>query len=106
MAMLHLERSGKDLPLEGKAEFVLGRRDESTGSRPDIDLTTHGGAEAGVSRRHARIILLGGGLCYLADLGSTNGTLLNGRALEPLRYVRLGDGDRLELGELVVTFRS
>lgn len=105
-ATLRLEPSGLALPLEGRAEFLLGRRDESSGWIPDLDLSPHGGKEAGVSRRHARIIVFGPTLAYLADLGSTNGTTLNGDPLLPLHYVRIGDGDRLTLGELELTFRA
>ncbi len=104
-AFLHLRPSGPALPLEGGAEFLIGRRDESSGMIPDIDLAPHGGKEAGVSRRHARLIVMGPSLAYLADLGSTNGTMLNGDALPPLRYARISDGDRLSLGELEMVFR-
>lgn len=57
----------------------------------------------GVSRRHAR--LLGrGGRYYVVDLSSANGTLLNGRALEPSKNQELRAGDRLAMGSVEFLF--
>ncbi len=47
-----------------------------------------------VSRHHARIDKKKGG-CYLTDLGSTNGTCLNGTRLEPHRPELLNPGDEI-----------
>jgi DNA-binding winged helix-turn-helix (wHTH) protein len=58
---------------------------------------------ASVSRRHARI-LVEGSRATLEDLGSKNGTRLNG---EPVSHPReLRDGDAVRLGEVQVLFRS
>jgi serine phosphatase RsbU (regulator of sigma subunit)/pSer/pThr/pTyr-binding forkhead associated (FHA) protein len=54
-----------------------------------------------LSRAHAEIQVRDDG-CYLVDLGSKNGTLLNGARLE--REERLRGGDVITLGEHVVTF--
>ena len=51
-----------------------------------------------VSRRHAEIALRGG-VCVVRDLGSCNGTWVNGRAV---RRTRLRRGDELQLGETVI----
>ncbi|HEX2233468.1 MAG TPA: FHA domain-containing protein [Thermoleophilaceae bacterium] len=48
-----------------------------------------------ISRRHARIFREGSGFA-VEDLGSTNGTFLNGRRLEQPEL--LGVGDKLEMG--------
>ncbi|MEA2472395.1 MAG: transport system ATP-binding/permease protein [Thermoleophilaceae bacterium] len=53
------------------------------------------------SRRHARIARGNGGLT-LEDLGSTHGTLLNGRPLEAGRPQPLGPGDRIEIDGAVL----
>jgi pSer/pThr/pTyr-binding forkhead associated (FHA) protein len=50
---------------------------------------------AGLSRRHARLFVEGD-TAYLADLGSKNGTTLNGKRIEQA-IVPLADGDLLEL---------
>lgn len=54
-----------------------------------------------ISRRHARV-WRDGARWLVEDLGSTNGTALNGRAIE--RPTPLGDGDKVYLGSTVVKF--
>jgi DNA-binding response OmpR family regulator len=56
-----------------------------------------------VSREHA-LIKRQGRRFFLEDLNSTNGTFLNGeRVLEP---IELRDGDRLEIGEVLLIFHD
>jgi DNA-binding winged helix-turn-helix (wHTH) protein len=57
----------------------------------------------GVSRRHARIILDREN-AVLEDLGSKNGTAVNGQPLEG--RVALKDGDQVRLGQVIVLYRS
>ena len=57
--------------------------------------------EDGVSRRHARVTLDASGTHILEDLGSTNGTWVNGERVE--QRVLL-DGDRLVMGRAVLKF--
>jgi hypothetical protein len=76
-------------------ELLIGRADPARGITPAIDLT----ADDAVSRRHARVARRGGA-CFLTDLGSTNGTKLNNRWIEPNRDVPIAPGDRIELGAL------
>jgi hypothetical protein len=45
-----------------------------------------------ISRQHAVFQFRQNGECYLYDLGSTHGTLLNKRPLKPKAYVRLRNG--------------
>jgi two-component system NtrC family sensor kinase len=70
--------------------MVLGRSSE-------CDVTLPG---ALCSRRHARIIRQGDAYC-IEDLGSANGTLVNGR---PVARVELRHGDQLTIGDYQVTF--
>ena len=55
-------------------------------------------ADAHASRHHARLEVRGG-VVVLVDLGSTNGTRVNGHRI---REVVLGVGDRIELGQTLV----
>lgn len=55
-----------------------------------------------VSRRHAMVHRQGEAEFWLVDLGSANGTRLNGRRLS--RPTRLRNGDRIEVGSLLSTF--
>ncbi|MEM6282480.1 MAG: FHA domain-containing protein, partial [Chloroflexota bacterium] len=68
------------------------------------DLTPYGAGASGVSRIHARLSRTGKGIT-IEDLGSTNGTLLNGYRLQAFTRVPLQDGDALELGHLQFRLR-
>jgi adenylate cyclase len=57
-----------------------------------------------VSRNHAMIQRLEGGEYYLIDMGSRNGSFVNGQRLSA--PVALCDGDRLSFGQARVCFRN
>ncbi len=59
-------------------------------------------ADTKASRRHARVIVESG-VVEIEDMGSSNGTLLNGK---PVERRMLRDGDRVEIGKTVVTYRE
>jgi len=85
-------------------EVILGRMDKDDTAklgRKDVNLSPYNGHERGVSRRHARIYRKGDSL-YLEDLGSSNGTALNGEALLPGESHKLRDGDEIMLGRMMV----
>ena len=97
-------------PPEDRREhiFALDRRSLAIGRADagDLQIPIHG--DPYVSRRHAEIIELGSGW-GLRDLGSTNGTKLNGAALEGSEIRVLGPDDVIELGcfsRLTVRSRS
>jgi diguanylate cyclase (GGDEF)-like protein len=54
--------------------------------------------DASISRHHAFLGVDDEGQARLTDLGSTNGTQVNGHRLPPNTPVRLEDGDRLQFG--------
>ena len=56
-----------------------------------------------VSAAHARIFRGNDGWC-VEDLGSTNGTTLNGETLRGV--ARVGSGDRVQVGETVLELRG
>jgi class 3 adenylate cyclase len=62
-------------------------------------------AHGTVSRRHARVRLLADAL-QIEDLGSTNGTTVNGTALRPGAAVLLGTGANLRMGDVALTIRQ
>ena len=62
------------------------------GRAPECELVLR---DSRVSRRHARLFARDGVL-ILTDLGSTNGTLVNGNRITE---VALGAGDRIQIGE-------
>ncbi|MHB1135742.1 MAG: FhaA domain-containing protein [Coriobacteriia bacterium] len=83
MATVTVGDLGHDVVLSGD-EVLVGRLAEC-----QIHI-----ADANVSRRHAAFMRLDDGWA-IADLGSTNGTRVNGRTIE---RARLRDGDVIEIG--------
>lgn len=77
---------------EGFDEGVIGRD-------PGVDFPIE---EYVISRRHAQVENRDDGF-YIKDIGSKNGTYLNGR---PISEARLQDGDRIGLGTIVLAFRN
>jgi hypothetical protein len=91
--------SGFIFPLEDKDEFTLGRSAEGQPILPDIDLAPHKAYEYGVSRLHASVRFEGNQI-LASDLGSVNGTRLNGQRIPPHKPYLLHHGDILALGKL------
>jgi pSer/pThr/pTyr-binding forkhead associated (FHA) protein len=91
-AYLWVTYTGQQFPLPAWGEVVVGRSDVSIGLTPDIDLSGAGDAALVVARRHAKIVARSG-RHYIEDLGSANGTMINGTAvgLKELRMLDLGD---------------
>ncbi len=79
-----------------KPVTTIGRPDRETATYPDIEVEL----DDGVSRRHAEV-RQEGDTVYVVDLGSTNGTILNGELLTPNQPARLMRGDRIRIGERV-----
>ncbi len=84
--------------LQGADRVVLGRQHTSDGPRA-VDLSPY--HAQGVSRQHALISAHQDGYT-IKDLGSTNGTWLNGILLLTQVPYRLRSGDQLRLGNLTL----
>jgi CheY-like chemotaxis protein len=80
-------------------EVTLGRGSAGAQARAYLDLGTYGAFDKGVSRMHARIKRAGQGF-QIEDLGSANGTFINGHSLAGDESVPLKNGDEIRLGEL------
>lgn len=102
--LLKLEIEGSPDPIifEPKDESIFGRRDPATGAMPDVDLTPFAGYRMGVSRRHAAIRQSDEQSLDIWDLGSSNGTYLNGQRLSAHRPYRLHNGDEIRLGQMMI----
>jgi rubredoxin len=87
----------REVPLTSN-EILIGRRSDSKGIFPAIDLSDPP-SDPGVSRRHALLRLKLDGWVVI-DQGSTNGTLVRGAVtpIKPGDAVRLHDGDHLNVG--------
>ncbi len=96
---LHLIESGQILPLADRTEFTLGRSAEGQPIVPDVDLSPYNAYANGVSRLHAAIKLVKNQVVAV-DLGSSNGTYLNGVRLTPYIETPISHGDLIYLGKL------
>ena len=92
------------LTLQIAERVLVGRSDEDSDSKPGLDLAPYGGENRGVSRNHAAFSYSGSRV-YVEDLGSTNGTRINGLQLAPNQPYHLHDGDEIEFGSARVLVR-
>lgn len=79
---------GGEFPLRLDKQVVVGRSS-------DLDMVL---VEDMVSRKHAKITVAGGKV-IIEDLGSTNGTFVNG---EKIKQARLKEGDRILIGTSIL----
>jgi pSer/pThr/pTyr-binding forkhead associated (FHA) protein len=99
---LNLQGGQHRIALPRDGEVVLGRFDPVTDVVPDVDLS-YDDRENVTSRRHARIVG-SKGRHEIEDLGSTNGTSVNGRKLGIGQRVQLRLGDQVTLGRCSFTY--
>jgi hypothetical protein len=98
---LHLVDSGQIISISDRTEFSLGRISDRQPIMPDIDLTPYQAFDHGVSRLHAVIRRLDNQIVVM-DLGSSNGSYLNGVRLIANVESPLAQGDLLALGKLKI----
>lgn len=98
---LHLLDTGQVLPLTGRNEFTLGRISEGQPIMPDIDLSPYQAYASGVSRLHA-VVKRDNQRAIIMDLGSANGTYINGKRLTANVEQVLNHGDIVSLGKLKI----
>lgn len=103
MITLQVLEGGQFLPLSDRREFTIGRVSEGQSVMPDIDLTPYSAYENGVSRLHA-VLKKNGTQTSIMDLGSSNGTYLNGMRLTSEREYTLEHGNIVSFGKLKLQF--
>jgi Domain of unknown function (DUF4388)/Inner membrane component of T3SS, cytoplasmic domain len=79
---------GGEFPLKSEKQIIIGRSSE-------LDMVL---VEDMVSRKHAKIGVAGGKIT-IEDLGSTNGTFVNG---EKVKQSRIKEGDRILIGTSIL----
>ena len=95
---LLVAREGAGVVLQGTAgRFPMAIGENKVGRVPDCQVQLE---DASISRYHATILMLPK-KNLLKDLGSTNGSMVDGRAVG---VVELSSGDRISLGEVEVSF--
>lgn len=93
-------RAGSAAAAGQPEQFPVGRHRITLGRGADCTIRL---ADTGVSRQHGEIRLVAEREHVYRDLGSTNGSILNGR---PVLEARLEDGDRLQLGRSTLVYRK
>lgn len=91
-------RTHRALLIVGSRRLLVGPRGGVIGRSRDCEVVLD---DAGVSRHHAEVRPSADGWT-VADLGSTNGVLVNGRAVHGAQL--LAAGDRIELGSTEILF--
>jgi CRP-like cAMP-binding protein len=86
-------------------EALLGRFDSVTGQSPEVDLTKEDQSR-NISRRHARLVVKDGKFFIAEEIGTMNGTFLNGKKLSNGVLTPIKDGDEITLCRLVLNFKT
>lgn len=85
-------------------DALIGRFDSVTGTSPEVDLTKEDQSR-NISRRHARIVQKDGRFFVAEEIGTMNGTFLNGKKMANGVLTPIKDGDELTLCRLVLNFK-
>jgi hypothetical protein len=91
--------SGSPASVGQELSIPLSRPVMVIGRGTDVDVQL---ADTGISRRHGELLLRPDGHHSYRDLGSTNGSKVNGRKVHETPLV---DGDRIEVGRSVLVYR-
>jgi hypothetical protein len=84
-----------------RAQFLIGRPDPATGTKPEIDLGPFD-VQRTLSRRHATLLREGAQYSVREDAATTNGTYLNGERLQTGVAMPVKAGDKLRFGSIEV----
>jgi pSer/pThr/pTyr-binding forkhead associated (FHA) protein len=105
-AAIHLKIGEGKHEVEARLDKTIniGRVDPTSAIFPEVDLTDEGVLSKSVSRRHARILKRENSV-LLEDLGSINGTFINGKKLDPYMAEVLSDGDVLQVGKIPIEIK-
>jgi len=93
------------IDFEAVPTVILGRFDRPHPRANELDLTEYNAVNRGVSRIHCQLEYQDGKI-VVTDLGSTNGTYVNGKRLDPNQPCVMARGDELIVGRLPVQIVS
>ena len=97
------DETGTEFFLSEGDETSIGRRDPVTGINPDIDLTP-ADTQRSISRRHAKIFRRDGKYFIREEIGTMNGTFINGERVETGTLVEFQPGDEVRFGLITTVF--
>lgn len=98
-------RTGVEFFLSKGSETTVGRRDPVTGIHPDIDLTPVDDKRS-ISRRHAKIYRRGPKFFVTEEIGTMNGTFVNGVRIETGVPTEIKHGDEVSFGLVGTVFQA
>jgi two-component system cell cycle response regulator len=81
--------------------FFLTTNDAVIGRDPKTDITLN---DSSVSRNHARVLKQPDGTICFMDLGSSNGSFINGQKIPSKTPMKLSKEDMIKVGEIVLKF--
>jgi len=94
---------GFEYHLSDGVETLVGRRDPVTGINPGIDLTDSD-TQRSTSRRHAKLIRDGEKFYVCEEIGTMNGTFVNGERVSTGVPVEVLVGDEVQFGLVKLVF--
>lgn len=96
--------NGIEFPVDVTKDTTVGRMPSEDDPHVSIDLEQFDGHDLGVSRQHAMLKRINDNL-ILVDLGSSNGTFVNGHKADAGERYNIMDGDTLTFGRLTLEVR-
>ena len=103
VAVLVDPKSQTMFELTNKGESTVGRVDRLTGFTPDVDLSAMD-TQRTLSRRHAKIVFHDHDYFVREEIGTRNGTFVNGERVQTGVDVKLATGDRVRFGMIETVF--
>lgn len=97
--------TGVEFRIDLAQSATVGRVDPVTGIEPHVDLSGVD-TERSSSRRHAKIIRDEGEIYLVEEIGTLNGTFINGRRLQTAVPERIHHGQRLRFGLVEFVFEE
>ena len=98
--ILYSTQRDEVIDIPDQNEFTIGRYADGQVITPDVDLNNYDAFDMGISRLHATIrIDPAKNKVFVVDLGSANGSSVNGYEIPANSEVPLNHGDVLSLGK-------
>lgn len=96
--------TGKQYPVL-EDDVVVGRFDPVTQTSPEVDLTAEDPMRS-VSRRHARLMLSNGQFCVAEEVGTLNGTFINGKRIPTGMLMPIPNNAQIDFAMVKLIFRD
>jgi hypothetical protein len=97
--------SGASIEVPDKPDIRIGRFDSVTNVKPDIDLS-EADTKKTTSRRHAKLVREDGRLFVCEEIGTANGTFVNGVRIGTGVNVPVNEGDELRFGGVKAVLKA